>query len=65
MNWSGPESSDAPAPTIEAKDSLGGGGVSVLTIIALVVGVLGCWPAAFALVGGAAAVAAAGGRPLA
>ena len=41
VNWSGPESSEAPAPTIEVEDSLGGGGVSTLTIIALVVGVLG------------------------
>ena len=41
VNWAGPESSAAPAPTIEAKASLGGGGVSVLTIIALIVGVLG------------------------
>src|SRR5581483_1368109 len=38
VNWSGPESSEAPAPTIEAKDSLGGGGVSLLAIIALVLG---------------------------
>ena len=36
VNWSGSESSEAPAPTIEAASSLGGGGVSVLTIIALV-----------------------------
>ena len=35
VNWSGPESSDSPAPTIEVKDSLGGGSTSVLTIIAL------------------------------
>ena len=26
VNWSGLESSDAPAPTVEARDSLGGGG---------------------------------------
>jgi uncharacterized protein YcnI len=49
VNWSGPESSEAPAPTIEAASSLGGGGVSVLTIIALVVGVLGLLAGAFAL----------------
>jgi uncharacterized protein YcnI len=41
VDWSGPESSAAPAPTIEAKSSLGGGGVSVLTIVALVVGAIG------------------------
>jgi uncharacterized protein YcnI len=52
VNWAGPESSAAPAPTIEAKASLGGGGVSVLTIIALVVGVLGLLAGGFALVGG-------------
>jgi uncharacterized protein YcnI len=52
VNWSGPESSEAPAPTIQAADSLGGGGVPVLTIIALVVGVLGLIAGAFALLGG-------------
>jgi uncharacterized protein YcnI len=52
VNWAGPESSDAPAPTIEAKDSLGGGGVSVLTIVALIVGALGLLAGGFALVGG-------------
>ena len=53
VNWSGSESSEDPAPTIEAADSLGGGsGVSVLTIIALVVGVLGLLAGAFALLGG-------------
>lgn len=41
VDWSGPESSDAPAPTIEAKSSLGGGGTSALTIVALVLGALG------------------------
>jgi uncharacterized protein YcnI len=35
VDWSGPESSEAPAPTIEAKSSLGGGGTSTLTIVAL------------------------------
>lgn len=52
VDWAGPESSDAPAPTIEAKDSLGGGGVSVLTIIALVVGALGLLAGGFALLSG-------------
>jgi uncharacterized protein YcnI len=37
VDWSGPESSDTPAPTIEAKSSLGGGSSSTLAIIALVV----------------------------
>jgi uncharacterized protein YcnI len=51
VNWAGPESSDAPAPTIEAKNSLGGGGTSALTIIALIVGLLGLAAGGFALVG--------------
>ena len=39
VDWSGPESSDTPAPTIEAKSSLGGGGgSSTLEIVALVLG---------------------------
>jgi uncharacterized protein YcnI len=37
VDWSGPESSDSPAPTIEAKSSLGGGSSSILAIVALVV----------------------------
>jgi uncharacterized protein YcnI len=50
VNWSGPESSAAPAPTIDAKSSLGGGGVSALTIIALIFGLLGLGAGGFALV---------------
>ena len=38
VDWSGPESSDAPSPTIEAKSSLGGGGSSTLAIVALILG---------------------------
>ena len=53
VDWSGPESSDTPAPTIEAKSSLGGGGSSTLALIAIIL-------AAVAIVLGA--VAAAGGR---
>jgi uncharacterized protein YcnI len=63
VNWSGPESSADPAPTIEAKDSLGGGGVSLLTIIALVVGVLGLAAGGLALL--TASGSDRGGRPLA
>ena len=40
VDWSGPESSDSPAPTIETKSSLGGGGTSTLAIIALAAGVV-------------------------
>ena len=52
VDWSGPESSAAPAPTIEVKSSLGGGGTPILTIVALVVGALGVVLAAFALFSG-------------
>jgi len=52
VDWSGPESSDAPAPTIEAKDSLGAGGSSIVTWIALAVGVLAAVLAAVALAAG-------------
>lgn len=66
VNWSGSESSAAPAPTISAKTSLGGGGgTSVLTIVALVVGVLGLATGAFALVGGTGSGTNGGQRPLA
>jgi uncharacterized protein YcnI len=58
VDWSGPESSDTPAPTLEAKSSLGGGGSSTLSIVALVVGALGL------LVGIAALVSRSGGRTL-
>jgi uncharacterized protein YcnI len=53
VNWSGPESSDSPAPTIQAVSSIGGGGTSTLTIIALIVAVLGLAAGGFALVSGA------------
>lgn len=65
VNWAGPEASAAPAPTIDAKASLGGGGVSVLSIIALIVGVLGLLAAGFALVGTDGRGGGAGGRELA
>ena len=54
VNWSGSESSDTPAPTVEAKGSLGGGGSSTLAIVALVVGAVGI------LLGGLALVARSG-----
>ena len=59
VDWSGPGSSDTPAPTIEAKDSLGGGGSSTLTIVALVVGAVGV------LLGAIALAARGSGRQLA
>jgi uncharacterized protein YcnI len=39
VDWSGAESSDTPAPAIEAKSSLGGGS-STLALVALIVGAL-------------------------
>jgi uncharacterized protein YcnI len=68
VNWTGPESSESPAPTIEAASSLsaGGGGTSALTIIALIVGVLALVASGFALAGGRGTGGdGGGGRPLA
>lgn len=59
VNWAGSESSEDPAPTIEAKSSLGGGGTSTIAIIALVVAAVA---AILALVG---LVSRGGGRQLA
>jgi uncharacterized protein YcnI len=52
VDWSGPESSASPAPTISAKSSLGGGGTPTLTIVALVVGAVGVILGAIALFAG-------------
>jgi uncharacterized protein len=51
VDWNGPESSDSPAPTIEAKSSLGGGG-GTLGIVGLVLGALALVLAIVALAGG-------------
>jgi uncharacterized protein YcnI len=51
VDWSGPESSDTPAPTIEAKSSLAGGGSNTLGIVALALAVLALVAAAAGLVG--------------
>jgi uncharacterized protein YcnI len=59
VDWTGSESSDDPAPTIEAKSSLGGGGTSTLAIVALVAGALGI------VLGGAALLTRPGTRQLA
>jgi hypothetical protein len=59
VDWAGPESSDAPAPTIKASSSLGGGGGgNTLAVIALIVGGL-------ALVLGVVGLFAGGKRALA
>jgi uncharacterized protein YcnI len=50
VDWAGPESSDTPAPTIEAKSSLGGGS-STLGIVAVAIAVLALVVAAAGLVG--------------
>jgi uncharacterized protein YcnI len=50
VDWAGPESSDAPAPTIEAKSSLGGGGSNTLGIAALALAVLALMAAVAGLV---------------
>jgi uncharacterized protein YcnI len=41
VDWSGPESSDTPAPTLDARSSFGGSGSSTLALIALIVGAIG------------------------
>lgn len=50
VDWTGPESSDTPAPTIESKSSLGGGGSNTLAIVALIVAALAAILAIAALV---------------
>lgn len=52
VNWSDPETGADPAPTIQAKSSLGGGGTPLLTIVALVIGALGVLIGGIALVAG-------------
>ena len=41
VDWSGPESSDTPAPLVDGVSSLGGGGTTTLTIVALIVAAVG------------------------
>ena len=57
VNWSGPESSDTPAPVVKAVSSFGGGGSSTLAIVAVAV-------AAVALLLAVGGLLARGGRPL-
>lgn len=52
VDWSGPESSDTPAPTVEAKSSLGGGSSLTLALVALIVGAIGVAIGILALVAG-------------
>lgn len=64
VQWNGPESSAAPAPTIQAVSSLGGGGAgggsSTLEVIAIVVSVIAILAAGIAI-----AERRGPGRPLA
>ena len=58
VNWSGPESSAAPAPTIDVVSSVGGSSsTSTLTWVALILGALG-------LIVGGIALFSRGGRSL-
>ena len=41
VDWTGSESSDTPAPLVDGVSSLGGGGTTTLTIVALIVGGVG------------------------
>jgi uncharacterized protein YcnI len=59
VDWSGPESSDLPAPRLELKSSLGGGGISILEIVALALAAVALVVAVAGLVTGR------GGRALA
>jgi uncharacterized protein YcnI len=53
VDWSGPESSDTPAPRLEAKSSLGGGGsTSTIGVVALAVAALALVLAGVGIVGG-------------
>jgi uncharacterized protein YcnI len=59
VDWTGPEASDTPAPTVKSVSSLGGGGgTSTLTIVALILGAAG-------LVVGIVALVTRGGRAIA
>jgi uncharacterized protein YcnI len=58
VDWSGSEGSDTPAPTVEAKASLGGDGSSTIAVVALIAGTLGILLALLAILG------ARGERPI-
>ncbi len=51
VDWSGPDSSDTPAPTIDTLSSFGGGGSSTLTIVALALAALALLVSLAGLVG--------------
>ncbi len=62
VNWADAETGADPAPTIEAKSSLGGGGTPLLTIVALVVGAVGVIIGGIALIAGGSAGGSGGGK---
>lgn len=62
VDWSGPESADAPAPRIDVVSSVGGGDTPVLSIVAVILGALALAAAGLALASGRSG---GGGRPLA
>lgn len=65
VDWSGPESSDTPAPTVQAVSSFGGGGgSSTLGVIALVAALAALGLAVVGLAGNRSG-SGSGGRPLA
>lgn len=57
VDWAGPESSDAPAPTIRAVSSLGGGGSSTLEIVAVALAAVALAVAGAGLLGGGRSLA--------
>ena len=57
VEWTGPESSDTPAPHVKAVSSLGGGGSSTLALIALVVAAAALLVGGLGLVSGRRALA--------
>jgi uncharacterized protein YcnI len=52
VDWNGAESSDSPAPLVQAVSSIGGGGSSTLAIVAVVVGGVALLVAGIGLLGG-------------
>jgi uncharacterized protein YcnI len=52
VDWSGPESSDTPAPEVDVKSSLGGGGSDTLAIVAIALGAIALLVAVLGLLTG-------------
>jgi uncharacterized protein YcnI len=56
VDWTGPESSDTPAPVVDFKSLGGGGGSSLLALVALVVAIVAVVLAAVGLLTGSRAL---------